>query len=466
MGVRTTDAMHPGFATQESEESVVEQLPIEGELPDWLTGSLLRIGPAKFEAGDTQVRHWFDGYAMLHRFSIGGGSVSYGCRFLDSRAYRAARKGRIAYSEFATDPCRTLFSRVHALFSANALTDNANVNVAELGDQMLAMSEAPLSVEFDRRTLGAAGVSVAAPGHLTTAHPHRDRESGALLNYAVRLGPRSSYRFFSLEPGAAKPRVLASWGVSQPAYMHSFGLSKRWLAMAEFPFVVNPARLALAGRPYIENFRWKPKRGTRFHLVDRHTGEVRSGFETDPCFAFHHVNAYDEGDQLVLDLVVFEDPSLIEDLYLERLRAGIAVAPGMLTRFRLDLGSGDVSSELLSEANIELPRINYGSCNERPYRYVWGVGVGDSGFYDHLVKIDTSDGSRLFWDEPAGYPGEPVFVPRPGGDAEDDGVLLSVVLDVDTLASSLVVLDAAGLGELARVEAPARIPFGFHGQFV
>ena len=58
-----------------------------------------------------------------------------------------------------------------------------------------------------------------------------------------------------------------------------------------------------------------------------------------------------------------------------------------------------------------------------------------------------------------------MFVARPGGEDEDDGVLLSVVLDADAERSFLLVLDAADLRELARAEVPHHIPFGFHGQF-
>src|SRR5919108_5090231 len=109
-------------------EVVVDQLELEGELPLWLSGSLLRSGPAKFEVGERRYRHWFDGLAMLHRFSLDGARVSYASRFLESRAYRAARdEGRIAYAEFATDPCRTLFQRVASFFAPPTFGDNANV---------------------------------------------------------------------------------------------------------------------------------------------------------------------------------------------------------------------------------------------------------------------------------------------------------------------------------------------------
>ena len=68
------------------------------------------------------MNHWFDGLAMLHRFGFADGQVSYANRFLESKAYRAARRpGEITYSEFATDPCRSLFQRAHHAVHAEAL---------------------------------------------------------------------------------------------------------------------------------------------------------------------------------------------------------------------------------------------------------------------------------------------------------------------------------------------------------
>jgi carotenoid cleavage dioxygenase-like enzyme len=458
-----------GFTTLE-QEVTIDELAVQGELPQWLSGSLLRTGPAKFEIGSKQMRHWFDGLAMLHRFTLDDGRVSYGNRFLESRSYRAAREqGRMVYGEFATDPCRSLFKRVQTLFAKDVLTDNANVNLTKLGERYIAMTETPLPVEFDGRTLQAAEVRpYEAPGQLSTAHPHADRASGSMLNYAAKLGPTSSYRFFEVAPGGQRPvtpRVIGSLPVKEPAYMHSFGLTERWLVLAEFPFVVNPLALALSGRPYIENYRWKPERGTRFTLVDRATGEASTGFETDACFAFHHVNAYEEDGEVVVDLCALPDAGVIEDLYLERLREGGSVARSELTRFRLRLADRSVSRERLCDGGLELPRINYGRCNARPYRYAWGNDLGASGWFEQIVKVDTADGGRISWSQPDCYPGEPVFAARPGAEQEDGGVLLSVVLDASAGTSFLLVLDAGDLGELARAEVPHHIPFSFHGQF-
>jgi beta,beta-carotene 9',10'-dioxygenase len=459
-----------GYTTLEREVTV-DELELRGELPGWLTGSLLRTGPAKFEVGKDHMKHWFDGLAMLHRFTIEDGRVSYGNRFLESRSYRAAREQvRMVYGEFATDPCRSLFKRVQTLFSQKALNDalpdNANINVMQLGERFIAMTETPMQVQFDPATLKAADVRpYRTPGQLTTAHPHLDRASGSALNYAANLGPRSTYRFFMVGVDDTEPRVVASLPVKHPSYMHSFGLTERWIVLAEFPFVVNPLALALSGRPYIENYKWKPELGTRFTLMDRVTGKSVGGFATDACFAFHHVNAYDDGGEVVVDLCAYPDAGIIEDLYLERLRAGKPVAEASLTRFRLNIASRSVSRERLAQTDLELPRINYGRCNERPHRYVWGNATGQHGWLEQIVKVDTADGETVSWSQPDCYPGEPVFVARPDAEHEDDGVLLSVVLDGSAGTSFLLVLHAADLTEVARAHAPHHIPFGFHGQF-
>ena len=90
----------------------------------------------------------------------------------------------------------------------------------------------------------------------------------------------------------------------------------------------------------------------------------------------------------------------------------------------------------------------------------------EGDFLDSIVKIDTDDRRQsLRWYAAGLYPGEPVFVPSPSAAAEDDGVLLSVVLDIDKDRSFLLVLDAASLKELARAAAPHAIPFHFHGNF-
>src|SRR5271156_30134 len=177
-----------GFRTLDRELLPV-RLPVQGAFPSWLAGALLRTGPAKFEAGSHGYRHWFDGLAMLHRFGFADGAVTYANRFLDSPAYRAARDtGQMAYSEFATDPCRSLFKRIVTAFAPPKFGENANVNIVRTGDEFLALTETPLPVVFDPATLETLGVGPPAPGQMTTAHPHRAPRSGELVSYTTRFG--------------------------------------------------------------------------------------------------------------------------------------------------------------------------------------------------------------------------------------------------------------------------------------
>jgi carotenoid cleavage dioxygenase-like enzyme len=463
--VPTTDPTL-GFQSQE-EEIAVERLPVQGEVPAWLTGSLVRVTPAKLEVGDRRLGHWFDGLAALNRFGFGNGAVSYRSRFLDTEAYRKARRGE-GVTGFGTDPCRSIFQRVQSVFSPD-LTDNANVNLVRIGERHIAMTETPLPIEFDEETLATAGPVRFADkigGQVTTAHPHHDRGRDELVNYSVKFSRKSEYRLWGLPAGSGSRRRIASLKVDRPAYMHAFGMSERYLILAEYPLRVNPLSLAFSGRAFIKNYRWQPQEGTRFQVIDRETGALRGTYETDAFFCFHHVNAFERGNELVVDLVAFDDASIIDALYLDERGPAGGLPKSELRRYTIGLDSGSVRSEPLAEGTVELPRIDYGRRNTRDYRFAYFAGASGPTWLDRLVKVDVGRGEVASWSEPGCFPGEPIFVRAPGEDAEDAGVILSVVLDTRAGRSSLLVLDAGSFEELARAEAPHHIPFGFHGQYL
>ncbi len=475
------------FTTLEREVHDVA-LPVAGRLPPWLGGALVRNGPARFEYPGQPLRHWFDGHAMLHRFAFAGGGVRYSNRALRTRAAAAARRtGRLAYREFATDPCLSLFRRVRALFAGGAeggVSDNASINVGTLGGRALALAEGSLPVAFDPGTLEALGAFAgpdpsAGRRALTTAHPHYaaaegGREAGGagageVVNYLTRFGARCRYEVFAVDAAARRRRVLAEVPVRRPGYMHSFGLTGRYVVLAEFPFVIDPARLLLSGRPFAENYRWRPGRGTRWLLVDRRGGRAPVVCEGEACFAFHHVNAWDDGDEVVVDLVAYDDPAVVGALYLDRLRDPAATFPAArLRRYRLTPPRGGAPGRAREvargDAAVELPRVHYERANARPYRWAYAcLAERDGAFVSGLAKLDVESGAVRRWAAPGCYAGEPVFVPAPGARAEDDGAVLSVVLDAGRGRSFLLVLDAATFEEVARAEAPHAIPGGFHG---
>ncbi|HEX2313095.1 MAG TPA: carotenoid oxygenase family protein, partial [Thermomonospora sp.] len=418
------------ISPQESEVSV-EALPVDGAIPEWLTGTLLRNGPAYYGAGRGGARHLFDGLAMLHKFAFTDGRVSYANRFLRTRSYRALREdGRIGYREFASDPCRRLTLPIASLFDPG-YSDNTNVNVIRLGARLVALTETPLPIAFDPETLETLGVAYDPPGRgvrSPTAHPHFDA-AGSMITLQVHFGVRSSYRLYRHTPTGF--RLLARIPVRQPAYVHSFALTERHIVLAEAPFRIRPLELATARRPFIENYRWLPEQGTTFLVVDRHTGRLTGRWQAGPMFCFHHVNAYDDpsGD-IVVDLCAYEDPSIIDATYLDTLHEGRTPIPaGRLRRYRLRPG-GATQEETVSPTPFEWPRVNYRAVNSRPYRYAYGAGTVHDGVpAPAITKLDLSDGSAIHWHDRDHHPGEPVFVPGPGRRGEDDGVLLSVVFD-------------------------------------
>lgn len=459
-----------GFANVEN-ELVIDKLDVAGTLPEWVEGSLFRNGPGMFKAGNQHYRHWFDGLSMLHKFTFKSGKISYANKFLQCKAYHEAKENnKISYSEFATDPCYSLFDRVKEIFDPN-ITDSAKVNVARLGGKFVAMGEPSLQMEFDPETLNSVGVYMYDDKpklHITTVHPHDTGRE--IINLTTRFGRVSSYRFMSIENGA-QPELIARQKVKEPAYLHSFGLSPSYLILTEFPYVVNPLNILFHARPFIENYVWKPERGTRIFIFDRKSGKLVKQFVTDPFFAFHHVNAFEEGDDLYFDIVTYPDPEIIQSFYLDRIKSEEKKLPGgEIRRFHARMsGKNGVSYRQLSDEPVELPRFDYAHYNMNgDYRFVYSVGVNKAGknsFYDQIVKNDLKTGTVKTWHEEHCFPGEPVFLPHPNRKSEDDGVNLSVVLDEINGNSFLLILDSVSFTEIARAVIPQPILFGYHGNF-
>ena len=473
-GERTATGYQQGFTTQDQELSHVP-LDVTGPLPTWLQGTLVRNGPGKFEVGQQHFRHWFDGLAMLHAFTIESGNVQYTNKFIDSPSYRYAQAHQqIGYSEFATDPCRSIFKRMATLFTPQ-FGINTSVSVSKLAERFVAWTEMPLPIEFDPQSLRTVGLVNFADDlklHTATPHPHLDPASGDTINVSLQFGATSSYMVYTMPPESGRRALVARLPVRKPAYMHSFALTESYVILAEYPLVVNPLRLLLSGKPFAENLHWQPEQGTHFLVIRKTDGVVVGRYPCPAFFCFHHVNAFERDDELIVDLIAYPDADVIRALYLDVLREpcpeGRVQPPNELRRYRVSLTSGQVSYEKLSDEWLELPRVNYERCHMRDYRFVYGIGLNKQrpdDFSNQLVKVDVEQRTARTWFVPDCYPGEPVFVAAPHAQAEDEGVVLSVVLDARESTSFLLVLDGRTFTEIARAAAPHRIPFGFHGQF-
>ena len=465
-----TKSYAQGFTSQPNEINM-DELPITGQLPAWLNGTLIRNGPGQFEVGKTPIPHWFDGLAQLHRFTFADGRVSYGNRFIRSNAYfKDNETGKINYRGFAMDPCRTMFQKAFATFFPTEPANNTVVNITRLEDEFIAMTEFPLTVRFAPQTLETLGVldyNDKLTAQTATAHPHYDFERRVGLNYMLRIGRKNEYQLYTLT--SKKRTKIASIPVKSPSYIHSFAMTTRYLMIADYSFrLKNLLALAFGDKPFIQNFEWDNTQDSRFLVVDMHTGELVADIPTDAFFAFHHINAYQADDNtLIVDISAYDDTQLIDQLYINALLHDDYPQVGQFRRYTLPLRGGRATYQVLSDESIELPRINYKANNGRDYQFAYGASVqqGSQDFLNQIVKVDVKNRQTWVWHEAGCYPSEPVFVPAPSAQSEDDGVLLVVVLDSQNANSFLLILDAHTMTELGRVIVPQHIPFGFHGSF-
>ncbi|KAH6919862.1 hypothetical protein HPB50_029150 [Hyalomma asiaticum] len=468
---------------------------LRGELPAWLRGRLLRNGPGRSSIGPDRYNHVFDGPALLRQFTIDDGRVLYQNRFLRSEAYaRNLRANRIVVSEFGTmahpDPCATVFEKLASYFSID-LTDNALVNVMPVGDEVYAMTETPHMTRVDPAsldTLEKKNLRELVAVHIATAHPLLDPDDGATYNIGTRMSTHPSFVLVHFPPGGSESSVDRARAVGtiplqsliSVPYIHSFGMSEKWVVVLEQSLSMHlPSMFVsryLGYKAYMNALRFDANKNVRFHVVNKRTGELHpTVFESPAFITFHHINAFEQNDELVVDLICFDDDNIIRclDYTMEK---PTVFKVGHMRRFSLPLNRGPgehvlVESQELAKGDLraELPRINQ-SRNGKEYRYCYSFSNIDGEEHSAFVsKLDVATGDWLRWERQGWFPSEPVFVARPGGVEEDDGVVLSSLLhEDDEKKLALVVLDAKTLKELALAEfdCPSEIPADFHGWFL
>ena len=464
----TPNAYELGFRSVEREVTD-RRLPVEGTIPDWLSGRLIRNGPGRFEVGGERATHWFDGLAMLRKYAVDDGEVHYTNRFLRTEAYDAAARGERT-GEFASGPgsVRQTLRWLRAL-GPPASTDNANVHVARFGDHYVAQTEAPRWIAFDPDTLTTRGEfrwTDDLTVHLTAAHTTVDPRTGETVGFGLQFGRRHRYHLYAVDPETAARRRIGSVRAEGPGYVHDCAVTRDYVVLVETPLRIDVWRALVPwGDGLLDMLRYDDDRGTRLLVVDRETGGLVADPTVDPFFTFHHVNAYQSDGEVVMDLVAFADASIVDALTFETLsRDAFAAAPeGRLDRFRIDPDAAEVIRTRRYDGGLELPTVPP-AVRTRPYRYAYAQATDRRGA-NGLVKVDIDRETATEWWARGVYVEEPRMIQRPGADAEDAGVVLAPALDTDAERTVLLVFDAETLSLLARAPLPHAVPFGFHGRF-
>ena len=437
-------------------EGEAHDLVVQGEIPQELNGTLYRNG-SNPQFSPRGRYHWFDGDGMIHAFTLGDGNAHYRNRWVRTERFKLEREAGEALLAGLSDLSNT-DKRAEGVFP-NA----ANTNIIYHAGKLLALWEGGPPYELDPSTLDTIGIydfNSKLQGAMT-AHPKIDPETGELLFFGY--GPFPPYLRYDV--ASADGDIIRSQEIDipVPTMMHDFITTREHVIFMVFPATLRPENLT-SGSP----IRWEPELGTRIGVMPRDGGsDDVVWFETDPCFVFHPMNAYTEGNQVIADVCQFRHLPLF-DVEDENGQTNVPV----LTRWTLDFESKSITMEPRDDQTCEFPRLD-----ERytglPYRAGYAATkCGAASLIDEpfnaVVRYDHASGqSHVHEFGPSSFSSEPIFVPRSESAAEGEGFLLVGVYRKEEHRSDLVILDAENIESepLATVQLPHRIPYGFHGNW-
>lgn len=471
---RIQNAVRLGFTSLQTENHIT-QLETQGSIPSWITGSLIFLGPAQFEAGKHTVNHWLDGLAMLHAFSFNNSHVTYTNTFLKSNSYYTVQKKKnILYPGFAQDPQSSFYQRFLAVFTPSSSlqeSKNATFNIAQIGDSYVALAPQVLPVKFDPDTLQTLGNldyahNITYNAGYENPYPQYDTHKKELISYSVTFGDPNIYHVYALRDNSTERTIIAEFTTPTLYYTQNLNLTHHHIIITLCPLVSNSAHIMLKNKPFIQNFQWKPELGTTFIVIERSTGKLLKKYISTPFFTFHQVNAFEHENALILDMISYADNTFIDYFYFDNLQnPKNSFNSGFLTRYTLPLDNRSVWSEIISGEQLDLPAIN-SQIFTQDYQYVYGAEFNPhvkKRNYNFLMKINVKTHISQRWFKPYCYPSKPIFIPDPSHISEDNGILISVVLDTQKKKSFLLFLDAKHFTQIAIAQLPNHIPFGLQG---
>jgi len=466
---RMNEAFDIAFQQTQAEQPPLE-LEVSGNIPKWINGAFYRNGPGLFATSRQSFNHWFDGLAIIHQFDIRNGKVEYQSKYIESNVKDwVLNQDTISFPEFATDPCGSIFKKLKSWFEGT----NPKVSLTQVNDRFMALGETIMQLEIDKKTLQTVGVHDYSPSKytpsVTTAHPHIEHE--VLYNVVLKMGMLNYYDIIAYNVEKKSTTSICKIPIAKPSYMHSMGMSENYFILSHSPFECNSIDFILKKKPFIENFKWNSKKKSIIWVVSKQTGKVVHKLKTSPFFAFHFVNAFEKGDKLIFDMCSYPDAEVIQSFYLNQLAdTQSELAAAKAVRFTLDLTTKLLNKTVVVPTALELPVIDERFLRKE-HKHIYGVGIADQGnhqFYDQLVKINMETGEHTIWKDPDYYPGEPKFIPHNNAQTDDDGIILSILVNIKdkSKGSKLVFLDAKTFTEIAACYTSHTIIPGFHGCFL
>lgn len=466
---------------------------VDGKIPADLQGTLFRNGPGLFDVNGQRLQHPFDGDGMVCAIAFKNGRAHFRNRYIRTEGYIAEQAaGRILYrGVFGTDKAGGWWSNLLDF----RLKNIANTNVIYWGGKLLALWEAAEPHRLDPATLETLGLDyldgLLKPGDAFGAHPwidpacELDGGNPCLVNFSLKTGLSSDLTLYEFDQ-AGQLRQQQSAIVPGFAFIHDFAITPHYGIFFQNPVNFNPLPFVIGLRSAAECIQFQAGKPTKIVLVPRqgsgNQGSEKSStpndtqpriLEVPSGFVFHHANAFEDGDEVVVDSICYESLPSVDPDGDFRETDFEALDPGQLWRFRINLRTGTIDRRRIESRCCEFPSLHPAKVG-RSHRYLYlGAAHSPTGNAPHqaILKVDVDSGDRRLWSAaPWGYVGEPVFVPRSRNPyqltgAEDEGWVLTMVFDSTRDRSDLVILDARDLSVVARLHLKHHVPYGLHGNF-
>ncbi len=444
-------------------EIAAESLEVVGELPRDLAGVFVRnsSNPRFLPEGRY---HWFDGDGMIHAVQFEDGKASYRNRWIRTRAFLAEEEAGRALWRGVTE--RPDFTNPRGPFK-----DTANTDLVYHAGRLLALwwlGGEPYVVHLP--DLSTTGIETYG-GKLKTlsAHPKVDPRTGEMMFFDYK--PFPPYLTYGVISAAGELVHRTDIDLPGPRLQHDMAITERYSILLDMSMMWDPALLA-QGKTRVRFFRDKP---ARFGVIPRFgQGHEIRWFESSAFYMYHTVNAWEEGEKIVILGCKIENP-LADDPENPRDRReaptiGFLRLDPCYCRWTIDLVTGKVTEERLDDAIAEFPRMDNRALGRKSrYSYHARLAAAPTMRFDAVIKYDADTGEQVTHEYPKGsFGGETPFAPRVGATGEDDGYLLTFVADEQSGASEMHVLDARELsrGPVARVKIPQRVPTGYHTYWV
>jgi carotenoid cleavage dioxygenase-like enzyme len=455
---------------QTAEWDAGELTVVSGELPHDLDGVYLRNTENPLHPA-LKAYHPFDGDGMLHVVGFRDGTASYRNRFIrtDGFAEELAHGGPLWPG--LAEPV-SLAQRDYGWGARGLMKDASSTDVVvHRGVALTSFYQCGDLYRVDPRTAQTLGKSTwggAFPSDWgVSAHPKVDDATGELLFF--NYSKQAPYLHYGVVDADDTLVHYVDVPLPGPRLPHDMAFTENYVILNDFPLFWEPELLDRN----IHMARFHRDLPSRFAVVPRRGDAIR-WFEAEPTYVLHFTNAYEDGDEIVLDGFFQGDPEPADNgmgnkwerafrfLALDRMQA-------RLHRWRLNLVTGAVREEQLSDSITEFGMINAAHAG-RDYRYAYAATGKPSWFlFDGLVKHDLATGAEQRFAFPDGvYGSETAMAPRVGSAGEDDGYLVTLTTDMVADASHCLVFDAARVddGPICTLALPERISSGTHSTWV